>query len=363
MIARLTKLTMTAAVLAALLVSPACAILQGTSGQENFDPHVDQSIFDQISGKDMVDITLVTELDSIITVRNSKTYRPAKLVYKDKNGIAHNYHLKVRPRGKFRRRVCDFPPLKLKFSKDELEAAGLNKHNDLKLVSHCLDDEAYNRSLVLREYLAYKLYNQLTPNSFRVQLVRIKYVDKHNKKNKRTHLGFLIEDVDELAERMGGKECDDCFALSEDLINVPQERIASMFEYLIGNTDWSIKMNRNVKLIKMENGKHVPVPYDFDYSVFVGAPYMRPNSDVGQTGSMERIFMGGAKNADELYSTISYFKTKKEALLKTIRRFQFLEEEDRNAAQLYVESFFEKLDSRGSAANAIFKKNEVSGIR
>ncbi len=363
MITRLTKITMVAMVLATTSVSPSCAATQALEGWETYIPHSGQSIFDQISRQEIVKITLVGNMDSLINNRKTRSYSRASFSYKDENGITNNYSVRVRPRGKFRRRVCDFPPLKLKFSKDQLEAAGLSKHNDLKLVSHCMDDVAYNEKLVLREYLAYKLYNELNPNSFRVQLVQITYRDRHDKKNKMTQYGFLIEDVDEMAERMGGKECDDCFALPDELVNTSQEKIASMFQYLIGNTDWNLAMGRNLKLIKMPDGNHTPVPYDFDFSVLVGAPYLRPNSDLSQSPNMERIFLGQSKKFEDLYGTVSYFKTKRKALLGIIRNFHFLNREDRFEAELYIESFFDEMDSRDNAQNMIFGKNEVTGLK
>jgi len=363
MITRLSKITLVALIFATTISFPSWA---GTSAIEDWawaEPHSGESVFDQINRQEIVEMTLVGNLDSIINVRKTKTYSKAKFTYIDEYGIARNYDVKVKPRGKFRRRVCDFPPLKIKFSKDQLEAAGLSKHNDLKLVTHCMDSAEFNESLVLREYLAYKLYNELTPNSFRVQLMKITYQDKNDKLYKVTQYGFLIEDVDELAERMGGVECDDCLGLATEQIDSSNEKIASMFEYLIGNTDWSFDMARNIKLIKMPNGSHIPIPYDFDFSVLVNAPYLRPNTDLNQTSNMERIYTGLSANANQVYATVSYFKTKRDALLDIIHGFHFLSKNDRFAAELYIESFYDSLDTRENAGAMIFKAHKLTGLR
>ena len=215
MITRLSKITMVVILMATTSISAFCMreMEQKTGG--GYLPHSGQSIFDVINQQEIVDMVLTGEIDSLVEVRKTKKYRSADVSFTDGVGNIHNYKIKVKPRGKFRRRVCDFPPLKIKFSKDQLEAAGLSKHNDLKLVTHCMEDELYNENLLLREYLAYKLYNELSPNSFRTQLVRITYQDKNDKNNKQVQYGFLIEDVDELADRMGGKECDDCFGIHD----------------------------------------------------------------------------------------------------------------------------------------------------
>ncbi len=354
---------MVAIAIATFFVSPLCSPIQAFEDWGGYEPHSGQSIFDQISQQEIVKISIAGDLDSLVNIRNTRSYSKANFSYEDKYGIQRNYAIKVKPRGKFRRRVCDFPPLKLKFSKDQLEAAGLSKHNDLKLVTHCMDDVEYNEKLVLREYLVYKLYNELNPNSFRVQLIEVTYQDKHDKKNKITQYGFLIEDVDELAERMGGKECDDCLSLAKDQINTSQEKVVAMFQYLVGNTDWSLELARNLKLIKMPNGSHIPVPYDFDFSVLVNAPYLRPNSDLNQTTNMERIFMGHSEDFNQLYGTVSYFKTKRKALLKVIRNFHFLSKDERFSAELYVETFFDKMNNRENTQDIIFGKNEVTGLK
>lgn len=300
-------------------------------------------------------MTLTANLDSLINVRNTNEYSKAQLTYLDEFGIEQKYQIKVRPRGKFRRRVCDMPPLKIKFSKKELEAAGLSKHNDLKLVTHCLDEAPYNERLVLREYLAYKLFNELTPYSYQVQLVHITYRNQSDGSEMVTQYGFLIEDTDEMAERVGGEECDDCLALDSELFQASSERIASLFQFMIGNTDWNMEMNRNVKIVAMDDGTYVPVPYDFDYSVMVSAPYMRPNIDLNQTPKMERIFLGNAASIDDLYGTMAYFKTKREAMMNVVRNFEWLPEEERNGIRKYLNSFFDNLSTKETAHLLIFK--------
>ena len=331
-------------------------------GANFYEPHSGQSIFDLLNHQEVVEMTLVGEMDSLINSRRSKKYFSANLTYTDEIGVERNYQVKVKPRGKFRRRVCDFPPLKLKFSKDQLEAAGLSKHNDLKLVTHCMEADPYNETLILKEYLAYKMYNELTPNSLRVQLVNITYQDVSDKSNKVTQYGFIIEDVDEMAERIGGLECDNCMGVPTEQIQTSHEKIMSLFQYMIGNVDYSVEMNRNVKMIRKGDDTYIPVPYDFDYSVMVGAPYLRPNGDLKQTTEMERIFLGNTQQSNELTGTISYFKTKRKALLNVIRQFDHLSKKERFNVELYVDSFFDQLSTKKAAETMINGRNDV-GLR
>jgi hypothetical protein len=360
MLTRFIKITRLFALATSALYFTACAPTAAMDDWENFVPHSGQSLFSQLSRQEVLQINLVANLDSLVNVRNSDEYSAGSFSYKEADGRLKSYTIKVKPRGKFRRKICDFPPLKLKFSKEELEAAGFEPLNEMKLVSHCLDDEQKSKDLLLREYLVYKLYNELTPNSYRVQLAQITYTDSNDPSNKITRWGFLMEDKEELESRMNGKVIEKMGQPAE-LFNTTQERIASMFQYMVGNTDWSYTMLRNVSLVETETGKLIPVPYDFDFSNIVGAPYARPNVDVKQTGRMERVFMGHSQSAKELYSTLAYFKTKKQDLLNVVYNFRELDEDWRIGVANYLESFFTEIQSLDAAEKSIFgRKNAIS---
>lgn len=334
---------------------PSCAPSMAIDDWEDVLPHSGQSLFDMINRQEIVEMTLVTELDSIIQNRYTDDYRAATFSYEDVTGNEHFYQAKVKPRGKFRRKVCEFPPLKLKFSKKELEAAGLSDLNEVKLVTHCLDDKAISKEMVLREYLIYKMYNELTPNSLRVQLVKVTYRDSKDPGYKIKRWGFLLEDDEEFADRVGGSLCDCMGKLPEDF-HPSQEKIVALFQYMVGNTDWDLKMNRNVKLVKIGDGKLIPVPYDFDFSAVVGAPYARPNNDVGQKSMSERVFMGYAENWEDMYATFSYFRSKKDRLYSIVNNFRQLDSGSRDAIIEYLNSFYMTIENE-QALQQMFAKN------
>jgi hypothetical protein len=308
-------------------------------GSETAVPHSDQSLFSILSQQEVVELTLITEIDSLLQKRKADEYQNAEFKYEDQNGGQHSFQAKVKPRGKFRRMTCDFPPLKLKFSKEELESAGMTEMNEMKLVTHCLDDKAVSREMVLREYLAYKLYNELTPNSLQVQLAKITYQDKAKPDYRMTRYGFLIEDEEEITWRTG-TELVEKMGHTADQLSASHEKLSSVFQYMIGNTDWSIPMLRNVELVKKADGKLLPVPYDFDFSGLVAAPYARPNVDVGQKRVGERVFMGNANNAQDLYSTLNYFRTKQDDLIEIVAQFDLLAPNTRESIVNYLRNCF-----------------------
>ena len=50
----------------------------------------------------------------------------------------------------------------------------------------------------------------------------------------------------------------------------------AIFEYMIGNTDWSMVYQHNVEMLYL-NSAAFSIPYDFDHSGIVNAYYAKPN--------------------------------------------------------------------------------------
>jgi len=132
-----------------------------------------ESIFKSMQYHDVINVTIETDLDSLINVRKRETYQPAQFTYENNQGEKITQSIKVKPRGKYRRRVCDFPTIKLNFKKKALKEDGMAKYDDYKVVTHCLNDKKISKENVTREYLIYKMYNLLSENSYQVQLVNI----------------------------------------------------------------------------------------------------------------------------------------------------------------------------------------------
>ena len=315
------------------------------------------TVFDQLNAQgDVLEVTLETDLDALEQLRRTDDKQPALFTYERADGSTDEYLLNVKVRGKYRRRVCDFAPLMLKFPKKDLERRGLAKHNDIKLVTHCIDDPVLSREQVLREYLAYQLYAELTTASYRTQLVKITYRDsKSNRRMKRW--GFLIEDTDEMAERVGGLEADilNCeFAQ----VNQRQEDLMTAFNLMIGNQDYSVGVCRNVKLVEMRDGREsIPVPYDFDFSGLVDASYAVPNPDYGADNLRDRVYIGRAGTAD-LAAAVAQLHEKRADFLDLVRNTKLLSPSARYDAAKYLDSFFDIADFRGLLAGQVLPHGE-----
>jgi hypothetical protein len=322
------------------------------------------SIFDALLQDDIVEVTIETDLVELIDNRKREDYQPAVFTFEDKQGGTQSIDMKVKPRGKFRRRVCDFPPVTLKFPKSRLANYAMNPtFNKLKLVTHCIDDKSAGKENVMREYLIYKMYQELTAQSYRVQLVELTYVDSKKKLNKIKRYGFIIEDTDEMAARAGGSECE-CLNAHPSTIDARAENLMAAFQYMIGNEDWSVVMLRNIKLVQPKDGSPlVPVPYDFDFAGMVDAPYAIPNSNYGLTSIKDRIYLGHEIDDEAMRRMLQFLTAKRPALEQMIDDFKPMKRSARREMLAYLDNFYTNIDqiTKGTAADlqSYMKNNPI----
>ncbi len=302
-----------------------------------------KSIFDVMNFQEVLKVTLEADFASLDTNRRNPDAYKATLSFVDAQAIEQKWAVQLKARGNFRRLKCEMVPLKIEFKKKELKAAGLAKFDDMKLVTHCVTDKRTAKALLQKEYLAYKLYNGLTENSFRVQLLKITYKDvKSGKKSK--HWAFLIEDTAQLKSRIGAvKTCDNCLNLPRDTFQSTQLKIAAVFQYMIGNSDWDLKVGRNVKYV-LKKEKIIAIPYDFDFSGLVNAPYAIPNPNYNIPDIKSRIFLGFPEDIEQLKGIFSYFKTKRADLLKIVENFKPLPFATRLEIASYLDDFYNNLE-------------------
>ncbi|MBX2872759.1 MAG: CotH kinase family protein [Saprospiraceae bacterium] len=297
------------------------------------------SLLAKILQDDPLPITITTDLEVLLQDNRDDEWQLGRLQY-EKNGIAYDWKMDVRPRGKFRRMTCEFPPLKLELSKKALGKAGLAKQDDIKLVTHCLADSLLTSQLIFREYLAYKLYNEASLQSLRVQLVKVRYEDVEDRVEPIERWGILLEDIDELADRLQGEEIDQ-FSFKPGQLDTIQHTFIAIFQMMIGNTDWSINPVRNLKLIQQgERNSLVLVPYDFDFSAWVDAPYAAPRSDLGQQKLREPLFQGITESSAILRPVLKLFRSKRKAFFKVVEDFDLMTKAEKSILLRRLRNFY-----------------------
>lgn len=304
----------------------------------------EQSIFDFLQTNAIGEAQLELNLDSLLANKNSEASFPATFRFKHGKKQTAEIDTKVNVRGRYRRRLCELPPLKLRFDKSDLKTMGLSNHAGYKLVTHCTDDLA-SAEYLLREYVAYELYQALSPISLRAHLIKLSYINSATDK-KTTSYAIIVEDTDEMAERLNGEICDNCYGLPTESFDGNNLHLHALFQYMIGNTDWSLEMNKNVKLLRMnENGLHVVVPYDFDFSGFVNAPYAVPDSKYSVKSVRERVWLGSNPDAEKWEAAKVVFQSKKKELMQKIFRCKGISTEAKLEMSNYIDSFYADLSS------------------
>lgn len=157
----------------------------------------------------------------------------------------------------------------------------------MKLVVPCKED-----SYVVREWLVYKLYNLVTPKSFRTRLVQVQLNDPKRKKQPSAFYGFLIEDEKKLAER-NQQVVINRKGLRPEEVERSNFLNMAVFEFMIGNTDWSVQYLQNIKLVAADSNKvPIAVPYDFDLAGIVGASYALPAEELQLASVRVRRYRG-----------------------------------------------------------------------
>lgn len=231
---------------------------------------------------------------------NDSTYLESMLYYKNETTAWDSLKIDLRARGNNRRENCYYAPLRLKLSKSATKGTPFEDNKMLKLVLPCLI-ESNNDDYVIKEYMAYKLYEIVTPVHFKTRLVNIEFIEEKGKRNISKDLkGFLIEDIDNVAKRLNGNE------IKRRVMPLQQDDLASIrnsfFQYMIANTDYSTTYNHNGKLLFVDK-KIVPLPYDFDMSGLVDASYAVvsnvQNMNLNIENVTERAYKGYKR--DELY--------------------------------------------------------------
>jgi hypothetical protein len=295
------------------------------------------SVFEALTKNEGEKMTLEMDLTTITAQKRSDQYFPAAII----SGDGTAFKVEVRPRGKFRRKNAFYPPLKLKFKKKELLNAGFDTLNEIKLVLPCYENQLGDE-LVIREYLAYKIYERLSPASVRARLIKLTIHDTHVEKSKKTMYAILVEDEEETCARIGGSPVEQ-YGISPDSLHTNQAALMVVFEYMIGNTDWEISMLRNVRLVKgHESSKIIVMPYDFDFSGLVSAPYSSPASDTGLKTVRDRFLMPSGIKPESLKRALSLIRKSKSDIY-AICQSKYLSRDAVEDISLFLDTFFDKI--------------------
>lgn len=326
----------------ALLTSPAIG-QDSTAAQKKKDG--EQPLF---ASHQPLRLTLQADFGAVFKERgDSSTPHPAKLTLTGGDGAGTELDVEVQTRGHFRlqRTTCSFPPLRVSFPKSGVKQTVFDGQRRLKLTVHCQDKRGGYEQSVLLEYLIYRVFNLLSDHSFRARLAQVTYVDAAAKRDTLTRYAFFIEDDDRMAARLGGKVLD-MKNVHDETTERGQMTLVAVFEYFIGNTDWSVLAQHNI-VLALPTGSQEPfaVPYDFDWSGVIDAPYARPDARLPIKSVRERLFRGYCRTAEELAPVFQSFTEKKDAIYALYRNQEGLDPKVRDEALEYYDEFYKTINN------------------
>jgi hypothetical protein len=284
----------------------------------------------------------------------SKARYPGVLTVAASDGTPRDIPVKLSARGHFRRmsRNCEDVPLRVEFPKDSLAGTPFDGQTTLKLGTGCQDSKEYEQ-ITLREYLTYPMFNLVTPQSFRARLARATYVDDKSKKKSAPRYALFIEHENDVARRAEGRIVELPRIVFKDLEDETLTRMM-LFEYMIGNTDMSIFALHNVRLVQKPDRTLLAVPYDFDLSGIVHAPYAVPDRNLGLRSVVDRMYRGPCRTADEFDASAAAFRAKRTEILALTDSLPDLERTARSEMKEYLEAFFRSIDKPASVKKTFF---------
>ena len=191
------------------------------------------------------------------TGRRTANTNPAILRMTDDEGMQRTIDIRVRTRGRYRLENCRFPPMRVNFPRNSMGGTVFDGQNGIKLVSHCRDRDDDEQN-VIEEYLVYRTYNLLTDESFRVRLARVTYADGEDDDDPVVRYAFFIEEAEAMAERLGALFLEIPQASPRSFGSEQAVRF-SVFQYMVGNTDWSMARFHNAEVLRNSEGVYVPV--------------------------------------------------------------------------------------------------------
>ena len=270
-------------------------------------------------------------------------YHPITLSYKINDSTAVSIQLKAKTRGNFRRSKenCDFPPILLNFQRVNSKSTLFENQDKLKLTVPCRGE-----TFVIREFLVYKLYNLLTPKSFRARLARVSFYDNVRNKESVAFYGILLEEDAQMAQRNQTKLFERKMLTGERTETETFLKMA-VFQYMIGNVDWSIAYLHNIRIVAFDS-LSIPyvVPYDFDHAGIVNAPYALPPEQLNMSSLQERRYRGYCiTDMQKFADIIATFNRLKDNFYSTYTDCKLLDSKYISSTVRFLDKFFDIINN------------------
>jgi hypothetical protein len=293
-----------------------------------------------------LEVVFYSDFKNLVKNKNKEEYQDATFSVMFNDTVQVTREIKIRPRGNMRKGACFMPPLKLNFPKKDAYIKQLELFDKLKMVLDCKRSDLYEQYL-LSEYYTYKILNIITDYSLRVRLLKVTYIDRSVRFKDITRYAFIIESIEQLNARLNTIQIE-TKNIRDIRTNHKVLAEGYLFQYLIGNTDWSIPALHNVYLIKSNDPtKPAPyvIPYDFDYAGIINTNYAIPDENLGTKSVRERVYRGVCLTVNELQNARQLVQDKKQQILDLYEHDIYLTKYYKNSSIAYINQFFDIIEN------------------
>ncbi len=295
--------------------------------------------------KEPLEITLEFDIKRFKKEKSDSIYLPAKIYYKSSEAKQIIKEVRIKARGESRKRHCNLAPFWLNVKYASILHDSISESNKFKIVTDCRDGRIYEKYL-FNEFLIYKIYNIITDNSFKVRLLRIKYIDSGKNQKVDMSWAFMIEPENMLASRINA------LPIKFDNLNYNHTDslaadIMCFFQYMIGNTDFTVNGRHNVKLFKYIDYLKpdlITIPYDFDFAGLINADYAKPAEVLPIENVTIRYYLGMCRGDEQYLKVMNIFREKEDEIYELVESFEYLSKLDRNATINYLDEFYKELN-------------------
>jgi len=326
------------------------------SAKKAKEPKGEKKVPTLFTSETPVALTLRTNIKQIRRDKGeTPPWRWASLSYQDSANKTVDVPVRVRVRGIWRLKHCEFPPIRLNFADKDTKGTIFEGLDKPKLVNYCRDNDQYEQYM-LQEAQLYRIYQLLTPVSHRVRVVKLAYLDSASGKSEAVRYGMIIEDPDQLANRLMSRIVKQKGAGPADF--EPKDlALAYMYLYFIGNLDFSFNGLHNTELLGTVDGRILPVAYDFDYAGAVNTSYAVPPPNYNVSNVRTRKFLGPCEIAPEFPGAVNQFIEKKQAIyaLYSDEVGKLLKPNIARETLGYFDDFYDDVKSQADAQRNIFR--------
>lgn len=220
--------------------------------------------------------------DGIFPPRRDKPYFPGSVWF-----AGFGLPAELRVRGNSSLQECPFPKLKFKVARADRQGTPFADAREIKVGTHCAEGgegtvgRLRDQRAAFREALAYEVMARLGFVTPRVRRAHVEYRDTSPPTRNETEgwrvtrEAFILEDIEVVAERLGGRALDDDEIAELTDAGFDEEPLTALrlLHALLGNWDYTLSLDGtelwNTDVIALPDGKLVPVAGDFDLASWV----------------------------------------------------------------------------------------------